>query len=454
MSEQSDFYTLLGLSGIEFWERFSFYTLSYLLPLYLVEQAVKGGMGFSESSALFWVGLYGFAAWSSPVVGGIFADRLFGLINALLIGGLMIISGHVLLFFIDNGSPLILFCGLLLVSIGTGLFKPSITGLVGEIFTARPNQRERAYSFYYSAINLGILASGIGGGLIVARYGYHWGFSAAGWGMIMAMLWFFKDYFTFKKKFSDIRNIRKHSIQRNAAVPIAKVRLVLAFSYISSWLWGCVYFLGIGGFLMLLIKSYTDRHVGSFEIPLSWFPSISPFFLIALTSIFSVIWKHLAVKGKEPSTFLKLAWGQFLCAATLGVLILALLKTNGVPPGTPALGCSLIAAFYIIGVVGEIFTCPISYSLISAVTGTKDIALRQAFCFACYGLGSITAGAIGALYFANKSIIWLLIIMTLIFIVFLVMLVLESRYVDWGISTAEALDSPEIGHYHEPESTM
>jgi proton-dependent oligopeptide transporter, POT family len=423
---QSHSRSLFGLSIIEFWERFSFYSLSYLLPLYMTDSIGHGGMGCQEPEVLFWVGIYGFFAWSSPLLGGIIADRYLNLLSALIIGGLMIMSGHLVLFFINPQIPLILLLGLALICAGTGLFKPSITALVGQIYQSSYNYKEKAYSLYYSAINLGILASGVGGGIIIARFGYHWGFSVAGLGMTAALVWFFAEYPTFRTKF---RTIRIYDTQPSLLIPTpSEVRLTLFFSYICSWLWGTVYFLGIGGFLMFLIKGYTDRQIGSFVIPLSWFPSLSPLFLTMLTFLFNLIWRKMALRGKEPSSFVKLAFGQLLCASTLLILVLALTKIGNLPENTQVLGFGTLILFYLIGVLGEIFTCPISYSLISSVSRTHNMALLQAVCFACYGLGSITAGSIGAKYFSDHSLTFTVGIAALTLAIFVIMLRIAGAF--------------------------
>jgi len=434
---------LVGLSIIEFWERFSFYSLSYLLPLYMVDAIANGGMGYPASKVLFWVGIYGFFAWSSPLVGGILADRCLNLLTALVLGGLMIASGHLVLFFVDSHQPLILFIGLILVSAGTGLFKPSITALVGEVYNNNSAYRERAYSLYYSAINLGILASGIGSGLIITKFGYHWGFSTAGLGMIMALAWFFAEYPRFKQKF---RMIEKDKTASSVILlSPSEIRSTLFFSYISSWLWGCVYFLGIGGFLLFLIKGYTDRHVGSFEVPLSWFPSISPLLLITFTLLANFIWKKFAIHNREPSTLVKLSFGQLLSFLTLIVLMAALIRVENCPVNSTILGFGILTAFYVLGSLGEMFTCPISYSLISSVTGKDNIAFRQSICFVCYGLGSATAGCIGAKFFSDHSLVWIVGLAGILLIVFIVMLKTSMAFPRRGYPDAAIAEITKVG---------
>ncbi len=425
---QSNLKILLGLSSIEFWERFSFYTLSYLLPFYMVDKIINGGMGFSETRALFWVGIYGFCAWSSPVLGGIIIDRYLGLFNSILFGGMLIICGHLTLFFINVNNFLMLFLGLLLICIGTGLFKPSITGLVGQVYDNSPFYRERAYSFYYSIINLGILLSGMINGLVVAKLGYKWGFSIAGIGMIVAMFWIIVQFSAFREKIYFIDKVNKReTILKSHKNKSFISKIVLLFSYLCSWLWACGYFLGIGGFIMFLIKQYTNRSIGFFKIPIFWFPSLSPLLLILFTFMLNFIWKRLDNIYMEPSTFRKLAFGQLICGINLGILVILLLSIKNISPNAHILKLDFFIIFYIIGVIGEILTCPISYSLISSVSKTKNIGLNQAVCFACYGLGSITAGSIASLFYLNYSINWIVFFMICSFITAFSMIYIEKK---------------------------
>jgi proton-dependent oligopeptide transporter, POT family len=181
----------------EMWERFSYYGMRALLVLFMVEQIGAGGLGLTDRTATAIYGLYTAAVYLVCLPGGWIADRLWGAQRAVLVGGILIMCGHFVLAIPGVAS---FFGGLLLVIAGTGLLKPNISAIVGELYAAGDARRDSGFTIFYIGINLGgflgplvcgWLASGnwslsIGG--LQAEANWHIGFAAAGVGMLLGLI--------------------------------------------------------------------------------------------------------------------------------------------------------------------------------------------------------------------------------------------------------------------------
>lgn len=199
----------LGLAGhpnglgvlffAELWERFSYYGMRAILVLFMVAPAAEGGLGMTAAEAAVVYGNYTMAVYLLAIPGGVAADTFLGAWRAVLAGGLVIAAGHFSLAFADAGA---LYAGLALVAIGTGLFKPSISALVGTLYGREDSRRDAGFSLFYMGINIGgFLAPLVTGFLAqnpsmkawLAAQGldplasWHWGFAAAGIGMLAGL---------------------------------------------------------------------------------------------------------------------------------------------------------------------------------------------------------------------------------------------------------------------------
>ena len=176
-----------GLSTLfltEMWERLSYYGMRAILLLYMVATIDKGGLGWDTRSAAAIYGLYTSSVWFLPLIGGWIADRFIGAKRATLIGGIIITLGHFLLAF----PPIPFFyAGLICVSVGTGFLKSNISKMVGDLYTKEDERRDAGFSIFYMGINTGaLLAPFVCGTLAV--YNWHWGFAAAGVGMLLGVI--------------------------------------------------------------------------------------------------------------------------------------------------------------------------------------------------------------------------------------------------------------------------
>ncbi|WP_243738037.1 peptide MFS transporter [Cellulomonas shaoxiangyii] len=175
---------LFTLSGTELWERFSYYGMRAILFYYLTDTVENDGLGIDEATGLGLVAVYGSAVYLLTVVGGWVADRLIGARRATLYGGVVIAAGHVCLALPTATTA---YLGIVLVAIGTGLLKPNVSSMVGELYRRDDPRRDSAFSIFYMGINIGSVAAPILVGLARSIGGYHAGFAVAAVGMALAL---------------------------------------------------------------------------------------------------------------------------------------------------------------------------------------------------------------------------------------------------------------------------
>ena len=159
----------------------SYYGMRALLVLFMTLNLQEGGLGLSVASATAIYGIYTGAVYFLGLPGGWIADRWIGGQNAIFYGGLIIMAGHILLAFPNDNT---FFVGLTFVAIGTGLLKPNIGALVGQLYEANDKRREAGYALYYMGINIGSLIGYIICGWVQINIGYHFAFGAAAIGTV------------------------------------------------------------------------------------------------------------------------------------------------------------------------------------------------------------------------------------------------------------------------------
>jgi len=191
---------LTTLFFTEMWERFSYYGMRALLILYMTKAAADGGLGFETKRAALIYGTYTMSVYLLSILGGFIADNFIGARRAVLIGGIVIATGH---FSMACTSHFTFFAGLVLITLGTGLLKPNISTMVGSLYSATDARRDAGFSIFYMGINIGALISPLVTGYLAQddswkahlaawgldpRHSWHWGFAAAGVGMTLGLV--------------------------------------------------------------------------------------------------------------------------------------------------------------------------------------------------------------------------------------------------------------------------
>lgn len=179
-----------GLSTLfftELWERFSYYGMRALLVLYMTAETIGNnpGMGFSVGEATAIYGIYTFFVYVLSLPGGWVADNIWGQKKAVFVGGCIIAAGH---FSMAVPIDTFFFIGLALIVIGTGLLKPNVSSMVGDIYPEGGARRDAGFSIFYMGINLGAILGPLLCGLLGEGYNWHYGFSLAGFGMVLGLI--------------------------------------------------------------------------------------------------------------------------------------------------------------------------------------------------------------------------------------------------------------------------
>ncbi|MEO7361720.1 MAG: peptide MFS transporter [Gemmatimonadaceae bacterium] len=196
---------LRTLFFVELWERFSYYGMRALLVLFMTAPIAAGGLGMPASEAGPIYGMYTASAYLMCLPGGWIADRLIGQRRAVLMGGIIIMIGHIILAFPGVTT---FFTGLLFVVVGTGLLKPNISTMVGQLYATEDERRDGGFSIFYMGINLGALLAPLvtsslaqeqwfknmlTGWGISPESSWHWGFGATAVGMFIGVVWYIID---------------------------------------------------------------------------------------------------------------------------------------------------------------------------------------------------------------------------------------------------------------------
>ncbi len=193
---------LTVLFTTEMWERFSYFGNAAIVVLYMVKYLlepgrVEGVIGFAAVKAAFEFvfgqleaqplashvfGFYTGLAYFTPLLGGLIADRLLGQRRTVVIGGILMAFGHFMMAFES-----LFLLALLLLILGIGAFKPNISTQVGALYAPDDRRRARAYSIFYVGINIGAFLAPLVCGTLAASLGWHYGFGAAGVGMLISL---------------------------------------------------------------------------------------------------------------------------------------------------------------------------------------------------------------------------------------------------------------------------
>ncbi|MFX3674977.1 MAG: peptide MFS transporter [Paenisporosarcina sp.] len=429
---------LLSLFFTEFWERFSYYGMRAILLYFMYYELNQGGLGLEKSTANSIMAVYGSLVYMSGIIGGWVADRLFGTTKTVFYGGVAIMLGHAVLAL--PGGITTLFISMALIIIGTGLLKPNISSIVGDMYTDNDVRRDAGFSIFYMGINMGAFLAPLIVGTIGLGYSFHLGFGLAAIGMFLGLVVFLVT----KKKYLGLagsyvpnplsKGERKKVFSRIAIglVAILAIGYVLiergimtidVFTMIVSILGiviPTIYFIvlyrsaktnadeksRVLAYIPLFIAAMmfwaiqeqgsiilaqyaaerTNLFIGSWEINPAWFQSLNPLFIIALAPVFAWLWVKLG--ERQPSTPKKFALGLFFASMSFLVMIIPAYMN-----GTEALVSPywLVLSFFLV-VLGELLLSPVGLSATTKLAPAAFAAQTMSLWF----LTSASAQAINA----------------------------------------------------------
>lgn len=450
-SERRFFGHPVGLSTLfftEMWERFSYYGIRPLLVLFMTAALAQGGFGFDRTTASSIVGIYAASVYLASLPGGWIADRWLGLRRSIWYGGILIALGHLSIALSIVFAHSAFFIGLILIVLGTGLLKPNISAIVGDLYPEGASRRDAGFSIFYMGINIGALVAPLVTGYLGERVGWHLGFGAAGVGMVIGLITY---RLRASKTLGDIgtqpastdpaehRRVKMSALIGLGIIALLVVMTMAGIIHINPvsmaqkmslvmLAFALLYFiyLFVGGGLTteekkrvvviillfifatifwsafeqaptslnLFARDYTDRVVFGWEMPTLWLQAANSVFVILLAPVFAWLWITLGKGGRDPSSVAKFAWG--LVFAGLGFVVMwqasnVVLNAGGNIRVSPW----WLVLSYFFQTVGELSLSPVGLSSMTKLAPFKFKGQMMGVWFMAAALGNLIAGLVG-----------------------------------------------------------
>lgn len=430
----------------EMWERFSYYGMRAIFILFLTKALVLDAKDASNIYGSF-TGL----VYLTPLLGGYLCDRYLGNRRSIFIGGIMMAIGQFLMFICGSMiaqpelATTLMWAGLTVLIVGNGFFKPNISTMVGQLYPKGDRRVDGAFTIFYMGINLGaFFAPLICGGLgdTGTMGDFKWGFLAACIGMVVSVI----SFELLKKKYlngpdgnaigmpvkkMDIKNLMivlgaigliffllsfKNMFNTDVdligyliygamvIVPLvlitdksltkeerSRIGVIFILAFFVIFFWSA--FEQAGASLTIFADKQTDRHLGGWEMPASWFQSVNPLGIIILAPIFTYFWGALNKRKLEPASPMKMAWG--LALLCLGYVVIAF-GVNGVDSSIK-ISMWWLLALYLLHTMGELCLSPIGLSMVSKLAPARFASLLMGTWFLANAAANKFAGTLSAL---------------------------------------------------------
>jgi len=368
--------TILFLT--EMWEQFSYYGMRALLVYYMTKQLLIG----QQMSSLIY-GTYTSMAFFTPIIGGIISDRWLGKRRAVIIGGSTMALGHFMMTF----EPLF-YPALATIALGNGLFLPSLPSQINDLYKPDDPRRGWAYNVYYVGINVGGFLAPLVCGFLGETYGWHWGFGAAGIGMLLGLV----VYVAGGKYLPEQGRVQRAATK---ATPIrdgkATVMLLLGVGLAVTIFRGA--YEQVGNTVALFADAGIDRATAMMTIPMTWFQALNPMFVILMTPALLAWYSRRAKAGRDASSMQKMATGALTVAASYLILAAAAWVA-----GSGQASWLWLLAYFVVYTVGELFILPTGLGLFARLAPPSMGATTVAAWFLAIFTGSMTAGIVGTLW--------------------------------------------------------
>ena len=446
-----------GLSTLfftEMWERFSFYGIRPLLVLFMSAAVVQGGFDIPRDQASAIVGIYAASVYLASLPGGWVADRLLGLRRAIMTGAVLIAAGHIsisLSSFAHSRTPF--FVGLVLIALGTGLLKPNISAIVGDLYPEGGARRDAGFSIFYMGINAGAVLGQAFTGLLGEKVAWHFGFGAAGVGMLIGVA-----VFAFRSKRTlgslgleptrhpdpTVQSRRERTIKVSLALGLGALTVVIVHAalriihlnpqvmgeYMTYVLVGIAvvyfgYLFLAGGLngdekkrigvifilfifasifwaafeqaptsLNLFAKDFTRRTFFGWEIPAIWFQLVNSIFIVLLAPFFAAIWQKFSKAGRPLSSPFRFAVALLFAAVGFGLMIPAanfLVSTGGMIK----VSAMWLVMSYLFQTIGELCLSPVGLSSMTKLSPRRYVGQMMGIWFLASSVGNLVAGLVG-----------------------------------------------------------
>jgi POT family proton-dependent oligopeptide transporter len=379
----------------EMWERFSFYGMRALLMLYMLKR-----LSFTQPHSSLIYGSYIGFVYFTTIFGGAIADQWLGYKNTILIGGVLMMVGHFLMA-VEN-LPFF-FIALFFLVIGCGCFKANVSTVVGKLYRPGDPRRDRGFSIFYVGINVGATAAPLICGWLAERYGYGWGFAAAGVGMLIGLVTFWLGQpllsgIDLGKPAPRVAAVDTAAPNEDPTTERGRIAALGIVCFFVIFFWAA--YEQCGNTLTLFAEENTIRTlrlpwIGEYTVPTSWFQSVNPGFILLLTPFLNVLWRALGHRGREPSTGAKMAAGLGLLAISFVVMVAATVAGGG---DRGMVGMSWLVWSYFFATVGELCLSPIGLSLVTKLAPARLGGMLMGVWFVATFAGNFLSGQIGVLW--------------------------------------------------------
>jgi proton-dependent oligopeptide transporter, POT family len=435
-----------GLSTLfftEMWERYSYYGTRALLILFMTAGVTTGGLGFGVVKAGAIYGFYTAMVYLLSLPGGWFADRVIGQRRAVFLGGVLISAGN---FCLAAPSVTVFYGGLGLLMVGTGLLKPNVSTIVGQLYATGDKRRDSGFSLFYMGINIGAFFSPIICGWVAQRFTWRWGFAVSGVGMVAGLV-----QYALSGKYLGSAGLypsssgdpaRDRSQKRNGTVAVVILLLLLvavailasagiiqltatAISDALGWVllvisiavfswmifgrgWSaeerkravaifvlfaaaCIFWAAFeqaGSSLNLFGERNTNRHVFGYEFPAAWFQFVQPGFVWILAPVFAFIW--LRVGRRDPSSPSKFSLGLIFGGLAFAIMVPAAIGAN--------VSLWWLVGCYFLQTVGELCLSPVGLSAMTKLAPARAVGFVMGIWFLASSVGNWLAGKAGSLF--------------------------------------------------------
>ncbi len=400
---------LMVLFLTEMWERFSFYGMRALLVLYMTDYLLKGieagkyVFGFETLKMLLenvfgplaiqpmasqLYGLYTGFVYFTPFFGGLLADRVLGQRKTVLVGGLLMAIGHFLM-----AIESLFLVALVFLILGNGCFKPNISTQVGSLYPQNDPRRDGAYTIFYMGINLGAFFSPFICGTLGQVYGWHYGFGAAGVGMIIGLI----TYMWGQKYLAKDMLTKKHEAHKNTNEKITgdEWKAIIGLCVLCTL---NIIFWGVyeqqGNTIQLFADRNTDMSIFGWQMPSSWFQALNPAFIILCAPFLDKFWVRRAKKGKSSSSISKMGFANMLLAISFAFL--AYISMGMADDQRIQFGWLVICTFMY--TIGELYCSPIGLSLVTKVSPARFVSMMMGMWFLSSFFGNYLSGYLGTYY--------------------------------------------------------
>jgi len=385
--------------------------------------------------------LYTSSVYLSGLPGGWIADRILGHRRSVFVGGVIIAAGH---FSMALGSPVTFYTGLVLIVLGTGLLKPNVSAIVGDLYPEGGQRRDAGFSIFYSGINTGAFLGPIICGYLGEKINWHLGFAAAGIGMVLGLIQYrlgFKRMGTAglrdidpiergrsvkyllagigvvvvlagllaELNSSGTLNLNPTNVAESLGYVIAGIAIfyfgyqlifggfnsiekrrimVILVLFIAATMFWCG-FEQAGSSMNLFAKDYTNRIFFGNEMPASWLQSVNALMIIAFAPIFGMLWLKLG--QKQPS--LPAKFGLGLIQLGIGFAVLAWASVQVGDPNHPnKVSAAWLVATYFFHTTGELCLSPVGLSAMTKLSPAKLVGQMMGIWFLATSFGNLMAG--------------------------------------------------------------